>query len=515
MKPFLLIGINLLIVNLLPLNAAEKPLPREMEKVMNQEKYAHAIWGIYAKDTQTGEVLIDHHSNKFFSPASTTKLFSTAALLHTFGDDYRFKTPVYTTGKLEEGKLQGSLVLVAQGDLTFGGRQSSPKTISYTKLDHTIANQVPGAILTKEDPLHGLNELARQVRQTGIKEVQGDVIIDDRLFETTEKRGMILTPILINENLIDLVINPTFNGQKANVGWRPHVEGYEVENLVRTVGRDGPLEIAVTSDGAGKKIRVQGTIPTGQKDVIRTFSIKDPKAFARAAFIQALKQKGVKINAPKEPSVKLETLPPFNPDLAVGLWTSPPLSEYIKLILKVSHNLGADLIPLLLASHDGKKTFDEGMKLFGDFVSNEVKLPQNSFVFLDGAGGNENRLTPKGEIQLLEYIYNLPNDEFQHYYDALPILGVDGSLEDFGKKTDAAGMVRAKTGTGASFNAATGKFFLITQAYSGYIFGKNDHLYAYMVVVNNAAMPEMKDVFGIFEDEATLSNLIFNQTNGK
>jgi len=54
---------------------------------------------MYVKDLQTGEVLYDLNSNKLFSPASTTKLFSVEALLQAYGDDYRFKTPVYAIGR--------------------------------------------------------------------------------------------------------------------------------------------------------------------------------------------------------------------------------------------------------------------------------------------------------------------------------------------------------------------------------------------------------------------------------
>lgn len=473
-------------------------LPEEMQKIMGQAKYEHSLWGIYVKDTQTGEVLFDLNSDKLFSPASTTKLFSIAALLHTFGDDYRFKTPVFASGKIENGRLQGNLILVAQGDLTMGGRELNTDKIAYTKLDHINANEVPGVILTKEDPLHGLNELAKQVYQKGIREIRGDVVIDDSLFETITKREMVLSPIMINENLIDIVINPTAPGQKADLTWRPKVPGYTVENRVKT---GEALAVTISSDDSGHHILVEGTIPYDQRDIVRTFSIKDPKSFTRAAFIQALEQNGVKIAVEKTHSKDIQQ---------VALWTSPPLSEYAKLILKVSHNLGADLVPLLLASHQGKKTFVEGMHLLGDFATQEVKLSPNSFVFIDAAGGNENRLTLQAEIQLLEYASKQTPAQFRHFFDALPILGVDGSLEDFGKKTPALGKVRAKPGTGVSYNLATDHYFLITQALAGYVEGKNGHLYAYMVVVNNATMPTIQDVFPIFEDQAQLSSSIYN-----
>jgi serine-type D-Ala-D-Ala carboxypeptidase/endopeptidase (penicillin-binding protein 4) len=196
----------------------------------------------------------------------------------------------------------------------------------------------------------------------------------------------------------------------------------------------------------------------------------------------------------------------------VALWVSPPLSEYVKLVLKVSHNLGANLAPLLLAAKEGKKTFDEGMLLLGNFITKKVKLSPDSFVFIDGAGGNENRLTPQDEVALLNYMYKKSPSQFRNYFDALPILGVDGSLADFAKNTKSVGKVRAKTGTSASFNLSTNQFFLITQALGGYIEGKNGHLLAYMVVVNNGSLPTINDIFPIFEDVSLISNSLYENS---
>jgi D-alanyl-D-alanine carboxypeptidase/D-alanyl-D-alanine-endopeptidase (penicillin-binding protein 4) len=493
-----------------PFTAFSEDIPDEMQGIMGLPNYKHSIWGIYAKDLQSGRVLFDLNAEKLFSPASTTKLFSVAALLQAYGDNYRFQTPVFASNAIKNGKLQGDLVLIAQGDLTMGGRQSNPDTISFTKLDHINANEIPGVTLTKEDPLQGINDLAMQIYQKGLRELSGDVIIDDSLFETTIKRGMTLSPIIINENLIDVVINPNSKGSSASLTWRPQVPGYEVKNEVKTVSANGKLEVEVTSED-GHKLVVKGTVPSDQKNIVRTFSIQDPKAFARAAFIQALQKQGIKV-AISDTSKKSKA--PFKPnkDLQLALWTSPPLSEYGKLILKVSHNLGANLVPLLLASQQGKKTFDEGMQLLGNFAVQQVKLSPDEFVFIDGAGGNENRLTPKSEIQLLDYMHKRSPKQFERYFDGLPILGVDGSLEDFGKDTDAVNKVHAKPGTGVAFNLSTQKFFLITQALAGYIEGKNGHLFAYEVVVNNGKMPAIDDVFAIFEDVSQLSSMIYNHT---
>lgn len=492
--------------------AEENPLPPEMQKIMQLEKYKHANWGVYAKDSETGEVLYDYHSNQLFLPGSTTKLFSVAALLKTYGDNYRFKTPVYAMGPIQNGTLQGDLILVAQGDLTMGGRQSKGSdSIAYTNMDHIYANVIPGATLTPQNPLNGLIQLAQDIQEKGIKQINGEIVIDTSLFQKTEKRDMILSPIIINDNLIDLLFQPAEIGKTAQLAWRPMVEGYTVKNEVKTVAKGEKLDIEITSDESGKNILVKGTLPADQKNLLRTFSIKNAVEFAKDAFIQALKGAGITVNL--NGNKANSTVPAsFKGSEPIAVWTSPPLTEYAKLILKVSHNLGADLIAPLLAVKAGGKTFDEGMVQLGKFTTEVVGVPLDSFVFLDAAGGDQNRLTPKAEVMVLNYVRRLPLEQFKKFDESLPILGIDGSLADFGKGSTAVGKVHAKPGTGVSYNTATGQFFLATQALAGYIEGQNGHLIEFMIAVNNGTMPKINDIFPIFEDFAQMTVVMYDKS---
>jgi hypothetical protein len=55
----------------------------------------------------------------------------------------------------------------------------------------------------------------------------------------------------------------------------------------------------------------------------------------------------------------------------------------------------------------------------------------------------------------------------------------------------------------------------MTQAFAGYIKGKDGHLYAYEVVVNNGELSTVDDVLAIFEIEGQLSSLIYEHTGSK
>ncbi len=498
-------GLVLLIISLFSTAySAVKPLPAKIEEIMQQNKYQHANWGILVKDATSGQILYEKNSNQFFLPGSTTKLFTMAALVNAYGEDYRFKTPVYAIGSIKNGILKGNLVLVGQGDLTFGGRQTiGSNHIAYTKMDHIYANYLPGVVLTKQNPLNALNELAKEIKERGILRIDGDILIDDRLFDTMELRGLTASPIIINENLIDIVLHPTTVGQLVEMTWRPQVKGYHLVNTCKTVPKSEPIDISIHADKTGRTIYISGTIPEDEQEQIRTFTIQNPRTFARDAFIQALKAQGIVIK-----EQEAHELPPqsdYRDIQPIAVWVSPPLHEYVKLVLKVSHNLGANLAIFLLAAQKNEKTFDAGMLELGKFTTNVVRVSADSFVFNDGAGGDENRLTPQAELKLLDYVRTWPEDTFKHYYDGLPIPGVNGSLEDFAKGSPAVGKVYAKTGTGISTNLALNQFFLPTQALTGYIQGKNGHLLEFMIAVNNGNMPKLDDIYAIFEDECQMT----------
>src|SRR6478752_2963461 len=102
-----------------PIGKADDALARRVEEFLAQPHFKTAHWGYLFVDLKTGEVVIEREAEKLFVPASTTKLFSTAAALDALGADYRLRTPIYRRGEIDgEGQLKGDLILVATGDLS-------------------------------------------------------------------------------------------------------------------------------------------------------------------------------------------------------------------------------------------------------------------------------------------------------------------------------------------------------------------------------------------------------------
>ena len=246
---------------------AKGGLGPKVEKIMDSELYRYGEWGYLEVDPSNGSTVRSlGPADRLYIPGSSTKLFSVSATLDELGFDHRFMTPVYAQGRVKNDTLSGNLVLVASGDLTMGGRTAPNGTVSYTHIDHTYADSVPGATLTPENPLAGLDEIAKQVRKSGIKRVDGDVVIDDRLFDLALKNPSVdalsfnapnldpwPNPITINDNLIDVQVKPGKVREKPKVVlWRPKVAPYHLVMRAKTVAAGKPTTLSVSPQTNGR-----------------------------------------------------------------------------------------------------------------------------------------------------------------------------------------------------------------------------------------------------------------------
>lgn len=495
------------------LHADQNMLPKDVLTVMQKPAYQHARWAVYAKDLTTGKVLFKQNENSLYIPASVSKVISMSALLNEYGDDYKFKTPVYALGKVDaQGKLNGNLVLVGSGDLVFGGRALPGDRVDFVNFDHTDANYIPGATLTPGDPLAAIKSLAQQVKASGIKVIHGNVIIDSRLFPTKSARENILSPVMINENFFDFTVTPGSVNQAATIQMRPQVASMKITNQVKTVANNQPSAISIDYDEKNQNFTITGTIAANTKQIVNVHPMEHPEEFARAAFIEALQQEGITVDQYAQPDFKLPN-DHYRNLKPVALFTSPPLSEYVKLILKVSHNMGANLVPSLLAIRHGKQSYEDGMEYIGQFLKNTVHIDTTSISFGDAAGGDSNYITPMALVKLLEYINHLPAKQFQTILTALPILGVDGSLADVAKNTPAQNHVFAKTGTGIVHNALFGNFLLTAKALGGFYQTKDQHWVAFFIAVNQGNLGVVNDVLDVNNDVGLVANGLYVDSN--
>ncbi|MFE1830435.1 D-alanyl-D-alanine carboxypeptidase/D-alanyl-D-alanine-endopeptidase [Streptomyces yangpuensis] len=490
-----------------PTPSATGGLDPRITEIMRGPEYRNAQWGLLQTGPDGGRVVHSMFPEQFFIPGSTAKLVSVSGPWHTLGSEHRFVTPVYAVGERRGATLTGDLDLVAQGDLTMGGRTRPDGTVAYTDLDHTYANDFTGATLTPENPLAGIDELARQVRASGITRVDGDVIVDSRLFAPDPVLDPTPTPLIINDNLIDLMTTPGDRaGADARLDWRPKVAPYQVSSTVKTVAAGGPTDITVTATEGGTRIRLSGTIAADAEPLLRTSPVTDPAAFGRTALIEALERAGVRVTANPTGPNPVGRLPrDYDGRPRVAAYTSPPYAQYAKLILKVSHNLGANLGICLMAVTTGSRQCEDGFPVLADFLD-EAGVDRGQLQLMDGRGGNPaDRATPEALVQMLTYWQRTPDARL--FREALPILGVDGLLAENCRDCPARGKVFAKTGAAVGGDALNDRLAVGAITIAGYLDrggGRFDPFYA---GVNGASTPgpNTQDIVAIANDLAMIA----------
>lgn len=464
--------------------------------VMNEPAYSKGQWFISVRDLETGQQLVSLNSDALVEPGSVVKTYSMGAGWIHFGPDSHVVTPVKRRGRVVRGNLRGDLILVGRGDLTLDGRTKPDGRVDYTNLDHNDANDLPGATLTPENPLTGLNKLARQVRQSGIRRVNGDVIVDDRLWDTFDlvPNGPV-TPIVVNNNLIDFTTRPARVGQTARIAMRPQVAPWRVTSRVRTVAAGGRTSILVTSPRHGRVV-LTGTIAADSRPVINTYAFEDPARYARTAFIEALERAGVTVSAnpiAANPQGELASRAAVNRLPSVARLRSLSLLEEATYVLKVSYNRGAQTMICRLAVAAGSTDCDDGMPKAAE-IWRGAGLDTTNATLIDGSGLSGNLVTADNEVQLQTIMARRP--DAAEWRSTLPILGVDGSLALVQPGGPATGRVFAKTGSLAAPDWFNRRYRLPAKALGGYIDARSGRRLAFTIVVANGLYP---DIIGVFE----------------
>jgi D-alanyl-D-alanine carboxypeptidase len=504
-------------------------VPSDVQAVFDKPLYKNAVWGLRVIDLDSKEELISLKSHEKFFIGSVRKVFTVGELLNEVGPAHRYNTPVYRDGVVDSaGVLHGNLILVASGDLTMGGRTNADGTIAVTDFDHNEANSLGNAVLTKPDPLAGYVDLARQIAREGVKEIAGDVVIDDRLFQPFDFRGEFdVRPIFVNDDMVDLTIKPGVVGDLASVQARPVSAALGVNNDVITGGPKSENTLTLNPllpqciGEPGCTAEITGQLPvdfipplTNKYPLVQTFRIVKPSNYARTVFIEALKAAGVKVEAALTAGNPVQLLPgknSYSPKLKMAELQGRPYSDDAKLILKVSYNIGADTSLMLFGLTQGVDSINEALQVEQMNLLTNYGIREHEYHFVDGSGGGQTTATSEAVTRMLTEIAG--SRIFPALVDALPVLGIDGSLAfvtDFESDptlAGAKGQVHAKTGT--FLEGSESGVLLKTQALAGYINTRGGRRLVYELVVNNVTVSGLSDVMQVFQDEGTISAILW------
>jgi serine-type D-Ala-D-Ala carboxypeptidase/endopeptidase (penicillin-binding protein 4) len=153
---------------------------------------------------------------------------------------------------------------------------------------------------------------------------------------------------------------------------------------------------------------------------------------------------------------------------------SRPISDVVTNMNKVSDNQSAiTLFKIIGADYKSPPgTLKKGSEAVINFLTS-IGVDRNNFEILEGSGLTRyNSVTSDAYIQLLKYMYD-NESTFDYFYASLPVAGVDGTLSDRMKNTEAERNIHAKTGTINSVSALT-----------GYAVSRDNELLIFYIVMN-------------------------------
>jgi serine-type D-Ala-D-Ala carboxypeptidase/endopeptidase (penicillin-binding protein 4) len=461
--------------------ADSRTLDARLQEIMRRPEFRNARWGIkfYAPDTK--QVIYSINQDQLFQPASAMKVFVAGTALSALGPDYRFHTPVYRTGPVEHGVLKGDLVLVASGDLLLGGRVQPDGTLAVPEQDHTY-DMSPDAVPVPGDPLRSIKEMAEQIAARGITRVEGRVLVDASLFreEKNEVGGtgkITVSPMVINDNIVDVIVTPgSREGEPGSLRISPETPYVKVINQTKTTAaseapatgmvpmRPGVLRFSndVTNHDGTHTVALTGNIPLGSRPVLRAYRVPEPVRFAEMVLAEALRAKGIAAEVDLLVKPDFQALSAcYTPEHRVAEHVSPPLSEEVKVMLKLSSNPHTAHFPYVvgaIAGHDRENAQKTGQefqrKLFEKAGVDPAGRKTSGDSGRDSASDRVGLLglavhySPDAFIRFLTYMSEQPY--FTKFLRALPIMGKDGSLAKVQANSPAAGHVFAKTGTALS-----------------------------------------------------------------
>lgn len=395
--------------------------------------------GIYIRELNTGQVVVNHNAQLALTPASVTKAITSATALAMLGPDFQFTTRVYLTGSRSasaKAKWDGNLVINASGDPTTGSKQFKT-TAAFT--DSIIAG----------------------LRRLGVSSIGGAVIIREsmpdqgpvaqwEIEDLAWPYGAGLFGFNWAGNTVDIypVTGKSRPASNLKVTLRPSADG-DGTDLLRGVNSNNLTVWGSAKSRKNKAWAVEVSIP-------------DPAEVYAAILTTRLRTAGISIGSSKAKTTS---------DNTTDVYThrSPALTAICRSLMKRSDNLFAE--GMLRALKPGATRAD-CLEAELDFWTDRG-LNTKHLMLRDGSGlTRSNRIPPIFLADVLDRM--IKSDNAQDYINFFPVSGVDGTLKTFLAKTPLKGRLALKTGSMAS-----------VQTYAGYKLDAEGHPTHVVVIMVN------------------------------
>ena len=395
-------------------------LPAEVLAALHRAGVPADALSVALHDAASGRRVLHWHETQPVNPASLTKLVTTAAALDKLGPAWTWASPVWLTGALHEGRLEGSVHIKGSGD---------PKLV-----------------------VERVWLLLRRLQQHGVREIRGDIVLDNSAFAQTESAaadfdGEPLRPynvrpaaLLLNFRSVLYTLVPDSAAGLARVLAEPALVGTRVDRSVALVA--GPCDdwrAALKASFEAGRTRFAGVYPAACGE--QTWAVADPQPASHdARLLTSLWREmgGVLHGSVREGSAPTDSKPTFEV-------RSPPLAEVVRDINKYSNNMMAQQLFMTLALQSGHvpATPDAARETLVRWLAERTGAPANDVVIDNGSGlSRHTRISALRLARLLHLAYEGP--VMSELMSSLPVAGFDGTLR---RSQMAAGRAHLKTGS--------------------------------------------------------------------
>jgi D-alanyl-D-alanine carboxypeptidase/D-alanyl-D-alanine-endopeptidase (penicillin-binding protein 4) len=171
-------------------------------------------------------------------------------------------------------------------------------------------------------------------------------------------------------------------------------------------------------------------------------------------------------------------------------------------------NQHADLLIFLLALKHGETSFAAGLQQIPPFLQ-QIGLDPDEVSLSDGRGNEYTDLfSPRTVSHLLQAMAARP--DFPAYFDALPILGVDGSEVDTVAPTSPVrGKGFAKSGTTVDGDVMNQRALTMVRALAGYLTAESGRELIFAIYVSDVPLADTLDVLTIIKEQGSIAEVVF------
>lgn len=404
------------------------PLPEPVQAALDRAGLPADSLGFVLQPLDGSRPALTRRADDAMAPASTMKLLTATVALDRLGLNQRGYTELLAAAPPVDGVIDGPLILRGGAD---------------PDLDWPA-----------------LWWLLRQLRESGVREVRGGLVIDRTLFNPARidqglppfdeapefDYNVIPDALHLNGSLLDFELQATATGMAART--LPALPGLTVDASAMTLStrpcKDWDADwrtAAVLPEGDGWRLQLQGAFPAGCRQRA-PLQIADRQWLAARAVRQFWAELGG--------TMALGDTEAAAPAGAVVLAThrGRPLAEVMRGIMKRSDNALIRLVYLQLgaqAAQPGEATLPAAERSVRDWLAAH-HIDARALVLDNGSGlSRRERLSPA----LLAAVLRAGQQGRQapELLATLPIAGLDGTLSRRLRDGPAAGLARLKTGT--------------------------------------------------------------------